>query len=132
MKRSTRNPRATATRAAPARKGTVGSAKAARRAGSGILAAVHESAAGLLAEGLISKTTMREYDALCLTPVEEIGADEIVALRKSVAVSQPVFAAYLNVAKSTVSQWERGEKKPDGTARKLLDLVRRKGLEVLA
>ena len=53
----------------------------------------------------------------------------ITAARK---VSQPVFARYLNVSKSSVSQWEIGEKKPDGAALNLLDLVRRKGLDALA
>lgn len=93
---------------------------------------MHESAVDLHSAGLISQTTMREYEALCLAPIEEFKPEQIAALRKRVAVSQPVFAAYLNVGKTTVSQWERGEKKPDGAARKLLDLVRRKGLDVLA
>jgi DNA-binding transcriptional regulator YiaG len=30
-----------------------------------------------------------------------------------------------------VRKWEQGEKKPAGTARKLLDLMERKGIEVL-
>jgi putative transcriptional regulator len=46
-------------------------------------------------------------------------------------VSQPVFAAYLNVTKSTVAQWEQGEKKPRGSSLKLLELVARKGLQTL-
>ena len=49
-------------------------------------------------------------------------------------VSQAVFAAYLNTSPSTVQKWERGEKKPNGPSLKLLkllNLVERKGLEVL-
>ncbi|MDP7099001.1 MAG: helix-turn-helix domain-containing protein [Rhodospirillales bacterium] len=53
-------------------------------------------------------------------------------IRKSLHVSQPVFAAYLNVTKSTVAHWEQGYKKPRGPSLKLLDLVERKGLEAFA
>jgi len=81
----------------------------AKRAESPILASVHEAAAGLHRIGLVDKSTMREFDALCLTPVELMAPDEIRALRKREKVSQPVFAHYLNVRKDAVSKWERGE-----------------------
>ena len=42
--------------------------------------------------------------------------------------SQSVFAAYLNVTPGLVSQWERGEKHPQGASLKLLSLVAKKGL----
>jgi putative transcriptional regulator len=97
-----------------------------------VLSSIHESAADLFEAGGMSKATMREFDRMCLQPIAPFAPAEIAKIRRAAAVSQPVFAAYLNVAKSTVSQWERGEKKPDGPASKLLDLVRRKGLHVLA
>jgi putative transcriptional regulator len=75
---------------------------------------------------------MREFDALCLTPVERLTAEEIRALREREQVSQPVFAHYLNVSKGVVSKWERGEKRPDGPSLKLLNLVRTKGLKAIA
>jgi len=37
----------------------------------------------------------------------------------------------LNVSISTVQKWEAGEKKPAGASLKLLNLVKRKGVEVL-
>lgn len=43
-----------------------------------------------------------------------------------------MFAAFLNVGKTTVAAWEQGSKKPSGPAAKLLDLVDRKGLDALA
>ena len=98
---------------------------------SGILAAVHDGVAGLQRAGLVKPATMREIDALCLPPVVAVAPAQIAALRRREKVSQPVFARYLNVSKSSVSQWEIGEKKPDGAALKLLDLVRRKGLDAL-
>ncbi|MDY6216819.1 helix-turn-helix domain-containing protein [Actinobacillus porcinus] len=46
--------------------------------------------------------------------------------------SQAVFANYLNISAKLVSEWERGVKKPSGTALKLLTLVQNKGIEVIA
>jgi len=103
-----------------------------RKAESSILASVHETAAGLHGEGLIDKATMREFDALCLNPVEPLAPEEIRALRERENVSQPVFAHYLNVRKDAVSKWERGEKRPDGPSLKLLNLVKNKGLQAIA
>ena len=57
---------------------------------------------------------------------------EIVELRKKAGVSQAVFASYLNVSTGLISQWERGEKQPRGPSLKLLTLVRKKGLDVIA
>lgn len=96
------------------------------------LSAIHETAAGLHRAGLLDEVTMREFDALCLTPVERLSPDEIRALRERERVSQPVFAHYLNVSKGVVSKWERGEKRPDGPSLKLLNLVRSKGLKAIA
>jgi len=97
-----------------------------------ILESVHESAQALCDAGVMSDTTMKEFDALCLSPVPEFTADEIKSLRQRLRVSQPVFAAYLGVTKSTVSQWEQGLKRPRGPALRLLDLADRKGLEGIA
>ena len=75
---------------------------------------------------------MREFDALCLTPVTRMAPEEIKSLREREQVSLPVFASYLNVRKDTVSKWERGEKRPNGPSLKLLNLVRTKGLRAIA
>jgi putative transcriptional regulator len=107
-------------------------AKTNNKAEGGILASVHKTAVGLHKAGLVDKATMREFDALCLTPVEPLTPEEIRALREREQVSQPVFAHYLNVRKDAVSKWERGEKRPDGPSLKLLNLVRAKGLRALA
>lgn len=103
-----------------------------RKADSSILASVHETAAGLHRAGILDKATMREFDALCVTPVEPLAPQEIRALRERENVSQPVFAYYLNVRKDAVSKWERGEKRPDGPSLKLLNLVKHKGLQAIA
>jgi putative transcriptional regulator len=97
-----------------------------------ILANVHKMALGLHKAGVFDKATMREFDALCLTPVEQLSPAEIRALREREQVSQPVFAHYLNVRKDAISKWERGEKGPDGPSLKLLNLVKAKGLRAIA
>ena len=103
-----------------------------KQAEGGVLASVHKTAAGLHKAGLVDKATMREFDALCLAPVEPLAPEQIRALREREQVSQPVFARYLNVRKDAVSKWERGEKRPDGPSLKLLNLVKAKGLRALA
>ena len=96
------------------------------------LAAVHETVSDMLEAGVIDKQTMRHFDESCLTPVHPFSAEEIKALRKREEVSQMVFAYYLNVTKESVSQWERGQKKPAGTTLKLLSLVERRGIRAIA
>ena len=94
-------------------------------------AAIHESMDALHQIGAISKKTMREFDETCLTSVTEIPAKNIKALREREQVSQPVFAAYLNVSRNLVSDWERGVKKPGGPALRLLSIIQKNGLEAL-
>ena len=96
------------------------------------LAAIHETAVDLVEVDAITRQTMRDFDQLCLTPVADLSPAEIREIREREEVSQPVFAAYLNVSKGLVSQWERGEKHPSGASLKLLNLVRNKGLQAIS
>jgi putative transcriptional regulator len=96
------------------------------------MASIHETAEGLHAAGVMDKQTMRKFDEACLTPVLPLTADEIRALREREGASQAVFARYLNVTTGLVSQWERGEKHPQGTSLKLLSLVAKHGLATVA
>lgn len=97
-----------------------------------LMASVHETAEGLHAAGVMGKRTMREFDDLCLTPVQALKPTEIRSLRLREGASQAVFARYLNVTTGLVSQWERGEKRPQGASLKLLALVARNGLQAVA
>lgn len=94
--------------------------------------AIHSAASGMLRAGTIDKTTMRRFDESCLVVPTEIAPAEIKRLRESHHVSQPVFARYLNTSESTVEKWETGAKKPSGMALKLLTIVQKHGLQVLA
>lgn len=97
-----------------------------------LLKTLHETAQDFADIGLIDVQTLREFDATCLPPVKDYTAEEIKSLRLRCRASQAVFAAYLNTSPSTVQKWERGDKHPNGPSLKLLNLVERKGLEVLA
>ena len=103
-----------------------------RKTKSAILEAVHETAKGLHAAGVMDQVTLREFDRLCLPPIEPLRPDEIKQIREASHVSQAVFAALLNTSVSTVQKWEIGQKRPTGTALKLLHLVQQRGLEVVA
>ncbi len=97
-----------------------------------ILEVIHSSAEDLHNVGVMSTTTLREFDALCLPLVEKYTASQIKSIRTHIKVSQGVFAAYLNTSISTLQKWEQGTKKPNGASLKLLNLVAKKGLDVLA
>lgn len=97
-----------------------------------LMASVHETVEGFYSISLIDKQTMREFDALCLTPVKPLTAEEICQLRVRENVSQEVFTHYLNVTKGLISQWERGIKKPSGASLKLLTLVDKNGLSAIS
>jgi putative transcriptional regulator len=74
------------------------------------MAAVHEMMSDLQEAGVVDKVTMRHFDELCLTPIQEgVAPLAIVRLRKRERASQTVFARYLNITPSLVSQWERGK-----------------------
>lgn len=97
-----------------------------------ILAMIHENISDLHEANVVDKKTMREFDRLCLTPVNPLSPGEIRQVRENAHLSQTVFAVYLNVSKNLLSDWERGVKKPSGTALKLLTLVKTKGIEAIA
>lgn len=94
--------------------------------------AIHHSAAALLKVGAINQTTMREFDSLCITTPATLAPQEIKSIRENFHVSQPVFARYLNTTVSTIQKWETGNKRPSGMALKLLDVIQKHGLQVLA
>jgi len=99
---------------------------------SAVMASIHETAEALHGAGVMDKQTMRKFDDACLTLVQPLSAGEIRELREREGVSQAVFARYLNVTTGLISQWERGEKHPQGASLKLLTLVAKNGLAMVA
>ena len=102
-----------------------------RNTESRLLASVHATAHELHDAGFIDLRRMRQYDALCLKPVEPYTKEQIVALRKHFNISQAVLASLLNTSLSTVRQWEAGLKQPSGPSLKLLNILNNKGIEAL-
>ena len=94
--------------------------------------AIHASARMLHKVGALDKATMRDFDARHLAVPAQLDPADIKQLREASNVSQPVFARYLNTSESTVEKWETGAKRPSGMALKLLTIVRKHGLYVLA
>ena len=96
-----------------------------------ILDEMHDTARGLHRARLIDKRRMREFDALCGIGVEPLPPQIIKELREQANLSQTVFAVVLNTSVSTVQKWEIGDRKPSGPSLKLLNLIKRKGLEAV-
>ncbi|HJZ42270.1 MAG TPA: helix-turn-helix domain-containing protein [Hyphomicrobiaceae bacterium] len=86
---------------------------------------------GAVSDADLEKTTLRMLGRAALPKVAELSPSEIAEVRERTGVSQAVLAGFLNVATSTVSQWERGERRPTGAALKLLHVVKRSGIEAL-
>lgn len=98
---------------------------------SDILDMSHELATYLHEAGAIDAITMRKMDLLCLPPKRSFSASEILRIRQKTRMSQPVFAMFLNVGRSTIAQWEKGHRKPSGPSLRLLDVIDRRGVEAL-
>lgn len=64
--------------------------------------------------------TAREVEA---EPAPELDAADVRKIRQDLEISQPVFAAVLNVSPETVKAWEQGKAPPGGAAARLLQIV---------
>jgi putative transcriptional regulator len=86
---------------------------------------------GAISDAELEQTTLRMLGRDALPKVANLSAADIAKLRQKAGLSQSVLAGYMNVAVNTVSQWERGQRRPTGAALKLLHVVKRSGIEVL-
>jgi len=86
---------------------------------------------GLVNDHELEQVTLKMLGREALPKVPPLSAAEIVRLRERAGVSQAVLAGFLNVETQTVSMWERGARRPTGTALKLLHVVKSKGLGAL-
>lgn len=90
---------------------------------------LHEG--GLMSRAKLDKITFRMLGAKQRKKIIPLTPAEIRDVRERAGLSQAVFAHYLNLTVSYVSQLERGDKQPSGATAKLLDVVRRKGIEAI-
>ncbi|MDR0781745.1 MAG: DNA-binding transcriptional regulator [Pseudomonadales bacterium] len=96
-----------------------------------IIESVRRELATLSEAGVISKMTMREFNAKFPPHVRKLSPADIKQLRESLKFSQMVFAHHLHTTASTVRKWEQGETRPTGPALKLLNLIADKGLQAI-
>lgn len=89
-----------------------------------------EFAEALYNVGAMNETTWREINMLA-DELPPYGPDDVRRIRQKTQMSQAVFAKLLGTRVKTVQKWEQGQSKPSGPARRLLDVVDRKGAEVL-
>ncbi len=102
-----------------------------KRFRSDALRSLHSVVEDLHGVGVIDKTTMRDFDLACLTPVEVFKPEAIKQIRGKAHMSQATFALALNVTTVLVSKWERGEVRPSGPSLKLLALANSKGVKAI-
>lgn len=58
-----------------------------------------------------------------IAPLPEIKSSQIKDIRKSLDMTQGIFAAVMGVSVKTVEAWEAGTNAPSGTARRMLSLL---------
>lgn len=58
-----------------------------------------------------------------IVPVKDVTKYEIKSLREELNLSQNDFAAVIGVSKKAVESWETGTKRPNGAARRLIELI---------
>jgi putative transcriptional regulator len=95
-----------------------------------------ETAQGMRSSGLLTKSahekiTMRHKADLPAATTIPMSGPTIKALREEANLSQAVFAQLLNLTVGYVSQLERGAKRPTGATLALLNVIQRKGIEVV-
>jgi DNA-binding transcriptional regulator YiaG len=73
----------------------------------------------------------RIFDSSSVPAIIEFTPETVRKLREREGASQAVMAAHLGVATKTLGQWERGQRKPEGPAARLLTLVQTHGLQHL-
>ena len=56
-------------------------------------------------------------------PPPQYVSERIKEIREKMGLSQPVFAAALNVSTETVRAWEQGKREPDGATLRLLEVA---------
>jgi putative transcriptional regulator len=71
------------------------------------------------------KLTLRSTTVPLPPRVKPLTPAQVRSIRRKINVSQPVFAAMMNIPTVTAASWERGRRKPTGAALRLLDIARK-------
>jgi len=62
-------------------------------------------------------------NTITINPVVDFDSGEIKMIRQSLEMTQISFATLLGVSNKTIEAWEAGTNKPNGSARRLLELL---------
>lgn len=73
-----------------------------------------------LAPARVTRYTVAEAE---VTPPPHYRARQIREIRDQMELSQPIFAAALNVSADTIRAWEQGKREPDGPTLRLLEVA---------
>lgn len=71
------------------------------------------------------KLTLRTTKFKLPKPAPAVSPKDVEKIRARLKVSQPVFAAILNVPTVTAISWEKGRRSPSGAALRLLEIVKK-------
>ena len=91
--------------------------------GQRLLKSAREAAAiarGELKPARVTRYTVAQAE---VEPPPQYGAGRIREIRDHMELSQPVFAAALNVSPDTIRAWEQGKREPDGPTLRLLQVA---------
>jgi len=86
---------------------------------------------GMVDDDTYHKITVRHLGSDTPPTATPISPEEIRDVRERARLSQAALAKYLNLTTGYVSQLERGVKQAKGPGLALLNVIRRKGIEVL-
>jgi putative transcriptional regulator len=86
---------------------------------------------GIMSDETYQKITLRHLGPDAPPTAAPISGEDIRSLREQAHLSQAALARYLGLTTGYVSQLERGSKQARGPALALLNVIRRKGIEVL-
>ncbi len=88
--------------------------------------AIGETVQDMLNSGIKTSFTKKELDSLGIKiPEIQLTTFQIKAIREQMNLSQTVFARLLNVSPSSIRQWEQGKRKPTGSTKVLLELLKK-------
>ena len=93
------------------------------RFGQRLLASAREAVSIEKGESAPARLTRHTVAGAKVDPPPQYGAKRIRRIRDQMDLSQPVFAAALNVSPETIRAWEQGKREPDGPTLRLLEVA---------
>lgn len=63
-------------------------------------------------------------NTMSVEPVPEFQAEEIKSIRNELDMTQVLFAGFMGVSAKTVEAWEAGRNVPNGSARRILAMLK--------